>query len=222
MPYSVEMKFLKQYQSLFMWLAVIALFFVLWAMLPVKLWFEEFGLFMRGLGTWGVIGFSLVFILGTALLVPGSIMTIAAGAAYGYWGFPLVMVASLIGSVIPFLFARLYFREKVTNFFRKKPQFDKYAKALETEGVVAITLIRFSPLIPFNLQNYFFGTLRMGLWKFTVTTILAMLPGTFFYIYLGIFGFAEKTSPFVIAVYFGLEILSTFVGGWMMRKHLKQ
>ena len=216
------MNSLKTYKSFFIWILLIAVFLILWGILPLPEWFQIFSRFMQSLGIWGVVGFSFVYVVGTTFLVPGSVMTVAAGVAYGFWGIPLVLVASSIGSIVPFFIARFFFREKVVAFFKKKPKFDKYAKALETEGLVAITLLRFSPLIPFNLQNYFFGTIHMELWKFSLTTFLAMLPGTLFYIYLGMFGLSDESSLLIIITYFSLEVVSTIVGGWMMRKYVEK
>jgi hypothetical protein len=41
------------------------------------------------------------------------------------------------------------------------------------------------PAIPFNLQNYLYGLTPIRFWPYALTSWLAMLPGTFLYVYLG-------------------------------------
>jgi hypothetical protein len=42
--------------------------------------------------------------------------------------------------------------------------------------------------VPFNLQNYLYGLTSIRFWPCVLTSWLAMLPGTFMYVYLGYLG----------------------------------
>ncbi|MEZ5564487.1 MAG: hypothetical protein R3F24_02775 [Gammaproteobacteria bacterium] len=74
-------------------LAIVGLYYVL----PVKDWTVSFGSRMEERGPWGLLIFALVYVVGIILLVPSSIMTVAAGLAFGVTkGFPLVAPRRLV------------------------------------------------------------------------------------------------------------------------------
>jgi uncharacterized membrane protein YdjX (TVP38/TMEM64 family) len=45
--------------------------------------------------------------------------------------------------------------------------------------------LRLSPAIPFNVQNYLYGLTPIRFWPYAVTSWIAMLPGTFLFVYIG-------------------------------------
>jgi uncharacterized membrane protein YdjX (TVP38/TMEM64 family) len=49
-------------------------------------------------------------------------------------------------------------------------------------------LLRLSPLIPFNLSNYFYGLTAVKFWPYVLASWIGMLPGTLLYVYLGTVG----------------------------------
>jgi uncharacterized membrane protein YdjX (TVP38/TMEM64 family) len=67
-------------------------------------------------------------------------------------------------------------------------------KAVKDEGWKVVFLLRLSPLVPFNLQNYFFGATDVGTLAYVVATFFGIMPGTARYIYLGSLGHAATTS----------------------------
>ena len=48
-----------------------------------------------------------------------------------------------------------------------------------------VGLLRLSPAIPFNVQNYLYGLTKVKFWEYVLTSWIAMMPGTFMYVYLG-------------------------------------
>ena len=48
--------------------------------------------------------------------------------------------------------------------------------------------MRLSPLVPFNLQNYFFGVTRVGFWPYLATTFAGIMPGTLLFVWIGSLG----------------------------------
>src|SRR5687768_328240 len=69
-----------------------------WSLLPIEGWMQDFTRWIAGLGAWAVLAFGLLYILGTLLLAPGSVMSIAAGVAFGIWGVPLVLLFATAGA----------------------------------------------------------------------------------------------------------------------------
>ena len=55
-----------------------------------------------------------------------------------------------------------------------------------------VALLRLSPLLPFNLQNYFYGITDLKLLEYVAATFFGIMPGTLLYVYLGAAGKAAS------------------------------
>ena len=64
-------------------------------------------------------------------------------------------------------------------------KFEAIDKAVSEQGWKIVGLLRLSPLIPFNLSNYFYGVTGIGFWPYVLASAVGMLPGTLLYAYLG-------------------------------------
>src|SRR5437870_11011902 len=105
------------------------------------------------MGLAGIFIFIVVYAAATVLLVPGSILTIGAGFAFGLWkGFLAVSAGSTLGAALAFLVARFIAREKVEAIARGNQKFRNIDSAIGKEGAKLIFLLRLSPVIPFNLS----------------------------------------------------------------------
>ena len=82
---------------------------LLW--LPVARWSLELVDWIRGAGAVGVGVYALAYVAATALLLPGSLLTLAAGFAYGPLGPLLVSPISGLGRAVSFGLAPLESRE---------------------------------------------------------------------------------------------------------------
>jgi uncharacterized membrane protein YdjX (TVP38/TMEM64 family) len=56
------------------------------------------------------------------------------------------------------------------------------------QGWKIVLLLRLSPLVPFNLSNYFFGLTKIKFWPYVLASWVGMLPGAVLYVYLGHLG----------------------------------
>jgi uncharacterized membrane protein YdjX (TVP38/TMEM64 family) len=139
-----------------------------------------------GLGIWGPVVLALVYIVATVLLVPGTILTLAAGGMFGLVvGTITVSIGSTLGASLAFLIARYVARDKVAARASRNRRFGAIDRAIGEGGWKIVALLRLSPAIPFNLQNYLYGLTPIRFWPYVLTSWLAMLPGTFLYVYLG-------------------------------------
>jgi uncharacterized membrane protein YdjX (TVP38/TMEM64 family) len=139
-----------------------------------------------GLGIWGPVVLALVYIVATVLLVPGTILTLAAGGMFGLVvGTITVSIGSTLGASLAFLIARYVARDKVAARASRNRRFSAIDRAIGEGGWKIVALLRLSPAIPFNLQNYLYGLTPIRFWPYVLTSWLAMLPGTFLYVYLG-------------------------------------
>lgn len=168
--------------------AVIALF-VGARLLPVTEWLKEFSAWAGHLGPLGFVVFVLVYALATILFVPGWPLTVGAGFTFGLLiGTAAVSLGSILGASAAFLIARFLVRKKIESMTAKNKRFQALDKAIGKEGWKMIFLLRLSPIVPFNLSNYFYGITAVKFWPYFFASWIGMLPGTLLYVYLGTVG----------------------------------
>ncbi len=168
---------------------VIVGLFVLSYFLPVGRWLTEFDEWVQEQGAWGAVWFGIVYIVCTVLFVPGSILTIGAGAIYGpLWGTILVSLASTTGAACAFLLGRYVARDQVHAWMQSKPRFAALDQAIALKGGWIVFLLRLSPIFPFNLLNYALGLTGVRFWPYVLASWIGMLPGTIAFVLLGYAG----------------------------------
>jgi uncharacterized membrane protein YdjX (TVP38/TMEM64 family) len=141
---------------------------------------------IRGLGPLGAVIFVLLYVLATVLFLPGSILSLGAGAVFGVVkGGIMVSVSATLGATAAFLVGRYLAREWVTRKVEGHPRFAALDEALAREGWKVVALMRLSPVVPFNLLNYVFGVTRVRLRDYVLASWIGMMPGGIMYVYLG-------------------------------------
>ena len=85
------------------------------------------------------------------------------------------------------LFSLLDFiaRDKIEAIAQRNDKFREIDKAIGRQGPKLIFLLRLSPVIPFNLSNYFYGLTSVKFWPYVLASWIGMMPGTFLYVYIG-------------------------------------
>jgi uncharacterized membrane protein YdjX (TVP38/TMEM64 family) len=127
------------------------------------------------------IGYVAVAGLG---LPAAAIMTLAAGAIFGFWtGLILVSFASTIGATIAFLLTRYLFHDAVESKFGDKLK--KLNQGIEREGAMYVFSIRLVPFIPFFVINSVMGLTSLKTVTFYWASQLGMLLGTAVYVNAG-------------------------------------
>ncbi len=141
---------------------------------------------IAGLGPLGPLLFILLYIAATVAFLPGSILTLGAGAVFGVlWGTVFVSVASTTGATAAFLAGRYLARDWVAKKLEAFPKFKAVDEAVAEGGGKVVFLVRLSPAFPFNLLNYAFGLTKVRLRDYILPSWAGMLPGTVLYVYLG-------------------------------------
>jgi uncharacterized membrane protein YdjX (TVP38/TMEM64 family) len=139
-----------------------------------------------GLGPLGWALYALVYALCCVLFVPGSILTLGAGALYGLGtGVAIVFVGANLAAAVSFLLARTILRKRIERMTAGNPKFAALDKAIAREGAKIVFLVRLSPVFPFTYVNYAFGLTGVKTLPYLVATFFGMIPGTFAYVYLG-------------------------------------
>lgn len=144
-----------------------------------------FASWVEGLEEWGPVVFMLGYVVATLAFVPGSILTMAAGALFGLlWGTLWVAIAATAGAALAFLIARHLARDAVERKLEGDRRFVAIDRAVASQGFKIVFLMRLSPVFPFNLLNYALGLTRVRFRDFLLASV-GMLPGTFLYVYYG-------------------------------------
>jgi uncharacterized membrane protein YdjX (TVP38/TMEM64 family) len=153
---------------------------------------------VANLGLWGPLVFLVLYVLACVFFVPGSVLTLGAGALFGVVkGAILVSVSATLGATAAFLVGRYLARNWVARKIEKNPQFRAIDKAVAEEGWKIVLLTRLSPVFPFNLLNYAFGLTRIRLREYVLASWIGTMPGTILYVYVGSLAHAgaRHTTP---------------------------
>jgi uncharacterized membrane protein YdjX (TVP38/TMEM64 family) len=141
---------------------------------------------VAGLGPTGVIAFVVIYILACVFMLPGSVLTLGAGAVFGVLkGSVICSVAATLGATAAFLVGRYLARDRVARRIENNERFRAIDEAVGREGWKIVGLTRLSPVFPFNLLNYAYGITRVSLRDYFLASWIGMLPGTVMYVYLG-------------------------------------
>jgi uncharacterized membrane protein YdjX (TVP38/TMEM64 family) len=138
------------------------------------------------LGGAGVAAFVVIYVVACVLMLPGSVLTLGAGAVFGVAkGTAIVSVASTLGATAAFLVGRHLARDWVARRVAGNPRFAAIDAAVGREGWKIVGLTRLSPAFPFNLLNYAYGLTGVRLRDYVLASWIGMFPGTVMYVYLG-------------------------------------
>jgi len=125
-------------------------------------WLKEALDWIGKLGPWGPAIFVGIYIVATVFFIPGSALTLGAGAVFGV----------ALGSVCVSISATLGATAAID-------------RAVADEGWKIVLLTRLSPVFPFTLLNYAFGLTRVKLSHYVLASWIGMMPGTVMYVYVG-------------------------------------
>ncbi len=181
---------------------------------------------IEGLGAWGPLVFVLLYVAAAVAALPGSALTVAAGALFGsVWGILLVSLAATLGASLSFLLARYLARDAVARWLSGNEKFRRLDELTERHGAIIVALTRLVPLFPFNLLNYGFGLTRLPFKTYVFWSWLCMLPGTALYV-VGADaltqGIARGGVPWgLVGVLGGVGVLLVFLAHYA-RKRLRE
>jgi uncharacterized membrane protein YdjX (TVP38/TMEM64 family) len=182
----------NRYAALVRWASVAAIalsLLLILRSLPVEKLVQQSEAWIESQGPRGPVLFGILYVVAVVLLVPGSALTLAAGALFGlFLGTVIVSLASTTGATLAFLIGRYLARDRVVESVRRHPRLAAVEQAVREGGWKIVALLRLSPAVPFNVQNYLYGVTGIRLGPYVLTSWLAMLPGTFLYVYLGAIG----------------------------------
>jgi uncharacterized membrane protein YdjX (TVP38/TMEM64 family) len=160
-------------------LLIITTLAVAFRVLPVADWLRSFQTYVRGLGALGYVVYVVVYALCIVAFVPASILTLGAGAIFGFVGGTIVVIiGATIGATLAFLLARTVMRKRVEAMTAKSAKFRALDRAIASEGTKIVFLCRLAVVFPFTYINYAFGLTAIPLGRYVVATFLGIIPAT--------------------------------------------
>jgi pyruvate/2-oxoglutarate dehydrogenase complex dihydrolipoamide dehydrogenase (E3) component/uncharacterized membrane protein YdjX (TVP38/TMEM64 family) len=154
--------------------------------IPVERYLLDFVAWIQRAGFAGLVAYVGAYIAACVLFIPGSILTLGAGFAYGVMiGVPVVWIGASIGATLAFILGRTLMRGWVASKVAGNPSFAAIDRAVGQQGLKIVILTRLSPIFPFNLLNYAFGLTQVSLRDYVIGTVAGILPGTVMFVYLG-------------------------------------
>lgn len=168
-------------------------------------------------GAWGPIAYILLFAFGPSLLVPGAVMTIAGGLAFGaFWGALWSVIGSDLGALVAFGAGRFLGRSFVRRVVGER--FQSLMVRLARNGFYIILYLRIVPVIPYNALNLLAGASPIEFRDYFWASAIGILPGTILFAVLGDALWHPMQPRFFIAI--GL-ILCCFAAGEIFRRRNK-
>lgn len=139
---------------------------------------------LERLGPWGPVIFIAVFLVGTSVFFPESVLAIAAGTIFGlWWGLLWVVVAGTLTAVAVYWLGRTVLRDRIEPMLARHPKLDAVDEAASESGLKLILLLRLSPM-NFTLLCWLLSISRVRFRTYLLSCV-GMFPGNFSTVYLG-------------------------------------
>ncbi len=164
---------------------ILAALIVAFRVLPVANWLRDFQTYVRGRGAIGYVVYIVVYAVCVVAFVPASILTLGAGAIFGFVGGVIVVViGATLGATLSFLLARTVMRKRVEAMTAKNAKFRALDRAIAGEGIKIVFLVRLAVVFPFTWLNYAFGLTAIPLWSYVAATFIGIMPATAAFVFV--------------------------------------
>ncbi|MFT7623342.1 MAG: putative membrane protein YdjX (TVP38/TMEM64 family) [Myxococcota bacterium] len=180
---------------------------------------------MRDLGPIGWVAYSIMFGILTSAFVPGSVLTMLAGATWGLGvGTLIVAPGCALASVLSAALGRTLLRDVAVQTAARFPILDALDRVIGQDAFRVVTLLRLSPIMPFAVSNYGLGTTSAPLWAIGAGTLIGIVPVTALWVYFGTLAGEAVTSGFVpesgyrTAMLVGGLVITFAIVGWIGRR----
>lgn len=127
--------------------------------------------------------FVALYAAATALAIPGTILTLAGGALFGfYWGTLFNLLAANIGANAAFVIARNLGRDGVRKLMGDDSRaLAKLDSVVSRHGFQGLLTLRLIPLVPFNALNFGSGLMPLTWRSYAAATAIGIVPGCAIY-----------------------------------------
>lgn len=159
----------------------------LWLLMAHSEWFRDPKLVKVQVlkwGGWGPVVFMILYAVGPSFLVPGAVMTVAGGLAFGtLWGSVYSLIGGDVGALLAFGAGRFLGRAFVERIVGDR--FQAMLQKIAKHGFQIILYLRMVPVIPYNALNLLAGASPITFHDYFWATMIGMVPGTILFAFLG-------------------------------------
>ncbi|HUP97535.1 MAG TPA: VTT domain-containing protein [Usitatibacter sp.] len=125
---------------------------------------------------WAPLLLMLAYTPASMIMFPRPLITMAIVVTFGPWeGLVYAMSGVLLAAALGYMLGRLVNRGRVRRI--AGPRLNRISQVLQHRGIIAVALVRFVPIAPYQVVNIVMGAMRVKLRDFLVGTFLGMLPG---------------------------------------------
>ena len=146
---------------------------------------EQFKSYIISTGYWGnIIIISLMAFAILFKLLPSAAVALASGAVYGHtWGTIYIIIGAWMGAVIAFSITRLLGNDALCRLSGRRILVEpEQSQSWLMWGVFVSRLI---PVLPYDLISYAMGLTPLKLWRFSIATLIGVIPTSFFLAHVG-------------------------------------
>lgn len=152
----------------------------------------------------GAFIFTGLYIVGTCVFLPGSLLALGAGALFGFnLGFPVVWTSGIVADSIAFFISRFLFRsfwlDKLKSLGQEMEALDQVTS---DQGWKVVFLLRLAPFFPYSILNYAMGVTGISFTDYFLASAVGIIPGTLVYVYIG---YKAKTLEAALSSHKGLH-----------------
>jgi len=146
---------------------------------------EQFKIYIISMGYWGII--IIISLMAFAILfklLPSAAVALVSGAVYGHtWGTIYIIIGSWMGAVIAFSITRLLGNNALYRLSGHRILVEQeQSQSWLMWGVFVSRLI---PVLPYDLISYAMGLTPLKLWRFSIATLIGVIPTSFFLAHIG-------------------------------------
>lgn len=169
---------------------------------------------VESVGLVAPVVFVALYVGWTVLMLPGTVMTVAAGVLFGLVVGSVVALAGAVGGALAaYLVARHVGR--VVAGARVGGRLARVEHWLAGNGFVAVLTARLMPAVPFNVLNYAAAVVGVRLRAYVAATAIGIVPGTLAYVALGS-SLTHRGSAVLIVSLYAIRVV-TIVVVWVWR-----
>ncbi|MGL4653435.1 TVP38/TMEM64 family protein [Cetobacterium sp.] len=146
---------------------------------------EKLKRLIKSFGILAPLSYILLYCLVTVTTISTLPLSLAGGVLFGpIYGIIYTMIGASLGMVSSFLIARYIAKDFIERKFSNLEIFKKINEGVKKDGPFILAVTRLLPIFPFGIQNYLYGLTSISFFKYTIFSIIFILPGTSVFVLL--------------------------------------